>query len=263
MPEPLNLVPKVEWYNDLLLPLGLYPTINVPEGVVNVCPAVVDNARFLQVLNADPPPVTSGRSHSFGVRGLCKSYLFVRFPDFANQWQTVTGGNHQFQGGDVEICIGIKIYIKDYHWPGREGADGCTDAEFALIMEHEYKHAADEVATVRDHLIPIIRGKAAVQNWLRDRKTIAPQHFRRWFAGYATPRPLDETVWFNRYPPGVQFEISLLQDWATEHNRRANHMDDPDGGEMTRLQERFDELSLNHQMDRHWSGRAGSDPWQG
>lgn len=262
MAKPFQLVPKVEWYNDLLLPLSYYPVINVPKGVLSVCPHIVDTTRFQQVLNADPPPITSTSSISLGVRGLTKSYFFMRFPDFANQWKLLSNGAYQFQGGDVEICIGIKIYVKEYNWPGKSGADSCTLAEFALIMEHEYKHAEDDIATIKAHMPAVIQKKKYVQNWLRDQKTISAKDFQRWFAGYAKPRPLDESVWFNPYPAGVQFEKSLLPDWAADHNRRADHMDDPAGTEMTKLADRFGDISLNHQTGRHWKGKAGSDPWK-
>jgi hypothetical protein len=254
-----RFVPKVEYLNDLLIPLGLYPRIRVPEGVSARWPRAVDAARLALILRSQPAPLASSGSASLGVKGLTRPYFFLRFPDFASQWVR-SGAGYRFTGGDVEMCIAIKIYVLDSRMPNAPGGDACSEAGFALIMEHEYKHVKDNIDVIH-YMSRRALSKPHVRRWLIDRQAMSTAEYRSWIAGYARARTLSDDLWMHPYPGGVRLETSLLSDWAAEHNRRSDLLDSPTGEEMTSFSTRLDDLSRNHQLGRHWQGGAGSDPW--
>lgn len=257
-----QFVPKVEYMNDLLIPLSLYPRIVVPEGVSARWPAELDSARFGVMLRSQPAPLASSGSSSLGVKAFTKAYFFLRFPDFATQWAPSGQSGRQFTGGDVEMCIAIKVFILDSRAPDAPGGDSCSLAAFALILEHEYKHVKDHIDIIRNHMPQLARSNAQVRRWLIDREPLTAAEYRTWIAGYSRSRPLSDDLWSHAYPADVRLETSLLSDWAAEQNRRADLLDSPSGTEMTNYSNRLDDLSRHHQLGRHWQGGAGSDPWR-
>lgn len=257
-----RFVPKVEYVNDLLIPLGLYPKISVPSGVSARHPDTVDSGKFATILRSQPAPLVSSGSSPLGVKALTRAYFFLRFPDFAGQWASSGSSGRRFQGGDVELCVAIKIYLVDSRKPNAPGADGCTLAAFAVILEHEYKHVKDNVDIVKEQMPQIARRNPDVRRLLIEQKPLTEAECRTWINGYARTRTLSDALWTNPYPPGVGLELSLLPDWAAEHNKRGDALDASTGTEMTRYSTRLDDLSRRHQLGRHWKGGPGSDPWR-
>ena len=257
--------PHVEYMNQSVLQLGQYPRIVVEQGVRPVEPEFVSPARMTEIRQARRPGAVSAPAPVTGfTEGHTKTYFYMRFENFRSQWRQIRTGRSsvnfwEFTGGTIYLSVAVKVYVVDHRRPR---ADSTSRAIFALLVEHEYHHVADEIDIVTNYLPERVTRNHTVQRYLVQRNPVHPDVFAASFAGYATPRAISEDVWFRQTAlAGIGLELSTLNIYIVEHNRRSSHRDAPDG-ETGRYQARVSQLSTAMQLGRPWSGGAGDDPWR-
>jgi hypothetical protein len=203
----LRFEPRVQYSNQLLLPLGLYPPIHVPPGMTVYAPIFV-SAREMQRL----APSRTIRV----VAGLTEVQFSLRFANFSHQWQqTRSGGSAtrwQFQGGAVCLDLTVSLYV----------AEGFQqDARiFATIMEHELLHVYDEIDLVKRYMPAEAVRDQYVQRYLIERRVIDDSMFQHWFRSSGFEQWIRDGI------------------WAPEHNRRGQVRDS--GPEWNRYREKID-----------------------
>ena len=257
--------PHIEYMNQSVLQLGQYPRIVVAQGVRPVEPEFVSPERMAEVRQVRRPGAAAAPLAVTGwAEAHTKSYFYIRFENFQTQWRQMrprgsTLNWWEFTGWTVFLSIAIKVYVVDHRRPG---TDSTSRARFALMMEHEYHHVADEIDIVTNYLPERISRNQMVRQYLVQRNPVHPDVFAASFAGYGTPRAISENIWFRETSPvGIGLELRLLNTYIIEHNRRSSHRDDP-SGETGRYQSRISELSTAQQLGRPWSGGAGDNPWR-
>jgi hypothetical protein len=268
----VTLTGRVEYMNQSNLEQQRYPRIVVSPGVRSVAPEIVDPARMVSIRNAHrpgqtPPSVPAGSYAG----GHTKTYFYLRFASFSSQWRRETRGSTEyriFTGGTVFMTVALKIYVEEFRGPPPAGTDPrwipTRNAIFALVMEHEYHHVADEITIVNSELASRIRQNPTVERYLVQCNPVPPDVFRTTFAGYATPRTITENVWFSgATPTGRDLEENMLNLYTVRHNRKTVERDGPNG-EAARYQARIGELyrNLTQPGRQPWQGGPGDDPWQ-
>lgn len=200
--------PRVQYRNELLLPLGLYPPIRVPPGVSVRAPFFVSAQEMFRLAPSRTITV---------VGGLTKAEFSIRFPDSA-QWRQVRSGGAalrwQFQGGVVHLDVTLALYV----------AEGFQrDARvFATIMEHELLHVYDEIDLVTRYMPAQALNDQYTQRYLVQGREVDDSMFQRWFRGAGFEQWIRDGI------------------WVPEHNRRAQVRDS--GPEWVRYREKIDAI---------------------
>ncbi len=140
-------VGQVNFVNQLLLPRGLYPEINVPSDVT-VYDAIPKTLAEMVTISIDRRNqyayTTESNYNGFSFpAGYTRSDLSVRFADFDRQWQC-TNGQWRYLGGRIELNLSLAVYADRR----AESKPRC----WAMILEHELLHARDEIEIVKNYL---------------------------------------------------------------------------------------------------------------
>lgn len=218
--------PRIVFGNDLCLPTSLYG-VEIPNGLTMAqvrAPTYVSPTQMLEKLRSR----SSGRTNGgLGVvHGLTTAEFSIAFPNMTRQWPQVSaqgrGPMRQFQGGDVYLQITLDVFILEGDRPAPN--DDISQQIFAIIMEHELEHVADEIDLVRRWMPARIRRDERVRRYLTDAQALSEQGYQHWIAGTGL------TNWVKN---GI---------WAPEHNRRSAHRDSP--ANYGALQSRIDQLRI-------------------
>lgn len=208
---------RVRYTNQLLLPTGLYPPFEAP--------ATVPTWDAIPASLADMVTLSIDRRRTYGyqvdTQGLLSSFpagytrtdVSVRFDDFGRQWTQGPRG-WRFGGGRIVMDLTIAIYADE------RALD--KPRCWTLILEHELKHAADEVDIVTRWLplrapnVPFLRSDLTT--------TIPDAEFDRRIRGRGDGRGSEFEQWLQRYV------------WVPESSRRADelHRQHPGDGEAIR-----------------------------
>ena len=193
--------------NELLLPRGLYPPIDAPEGVPVWAPFLVSMA--------DMVTEALGRRNRYGYAtrasldafpsGYTRSDLTLRFVNFSRQWRFEASRWH-YQGGQICLELTLGIFADER----AEDRPECL----SMILTHELKHVADEIDIVT--------------NWLPRR---APIELRSRFAPLGE-RAFERAMRGRGDGQGSDLERAVQQLWIEESSRRAQalHSERPEDG---------------------------------
>ncbi|MCK5439966.1 MAG: hypothetical protein KAI97_08475 [Gemmatimonadetes bacterium] len=219
-----QLRPTVTHGNRSLLDAG-QSGIRVPQGLSGDDvrqPTYITPERMLSLLRSQQQ---SGNRLGV-VHGLTKAHFSLRFSDVGRQWRRVEMGHSRaawvFQGGDIFFDICIDVFVLEGDRP--QGNDSISRQIFAVIMQHELEHVADEIDIIRRWMPPRAYRDRMVRSYLADARPVTDRMFRNWFRTR-------------------QFEDWLRMGlWAPEHNRRKASRDSPEN--YRALQEEIDQLRI-------------------
>lgn len=202
-----HLFGVARYSNELLLPRGLYPPIDAPEGVPVWAPFLVSMA--------DMVTEAIGRRNRYGYAtrasldafpsGYTRSDLTLRFVNFSRQWRFEASRWH-YQGGQICLELTLGIFAD-------ERAEDRLEC-LSMILTHELKHVADEIDIVT--------------NWLPRR---APIELRSRFAPLGE-RAFERAMRGRGDGQGSDLERAVQQLWIEESSRRAQalHSERPEDG---------------------------------
>ncbi len=208
---------RVQFKNQLLFPRGLYPPIQVPVGIT-VYDAM--SASMADMINLGTQRRRRYQYHEdmqdilyrFPA-GYTYSDLAVRFIDFDRQWQR-DGSFWRYRGGRICLDVTIAVYADER----AANKPRC----WAMILEHELLHAADEVNIAKDFLpraaarAPFVRSEFQVP--------IPDREFQARIRGDGSGE-------------GSEFEQRIQRSlWIPESSKRAKQVHDnrPDDGQAIR-----------------------------
>jgi hypothetical protein len=257
----VQFVVKVEYLNSEDLPLGKYPLIQMDKEVSPRMPEFVPSKTLVEGAQA--------KSSGLGtVYGDTLRYLYVEFDDFKSQWKKVPVKGirnllWQFQGGAVNLVMASKVLVLDTLNPNinRDPKMSNNIAFFALVMEHEFHHVADNIKVLNKAMPSAALDDAIAKNYLVNARPIDDGFFQKQFEGYASRRSLTDEVFKLDYAPpkGCGFEVNLNREFQEKANEKGAEYHQQ---VMKRYIERRGELSLAHQTGRPWKGGPGKDPWK-
>lgn len=215
--------PQVSYRNESRLPPALFG-IRVPASLAIggvPCPIYITPQQMLEKLRARPQH-SAGRSIG-AVHGLTETEFSLRFADFERQWRPVARGScraWQFQGGPIFFELNVGLYMLEADRP--QAGDRYGRRIFAMIMEHELAHVADEIDIVSHWLPRRAYQVELVQRHLSQARPVDERSFRHWFLE-------------------GRFE-SWLRDglWLPEHHRRQAERDSP--SQYAALQHQIEQL---------------------
>lgn len=189
-------------------------------------PTFVTPERMLELLRTLP---SEGSGKKLGVvHGLTRAEFSFRFDDFDRQWRKETSGGRPvwvFQGGDAYFEVEIEVFVLEGDRPDPD--DPVSERIFALIVEHELLHVADEIEIVSDWMPPRAYADRVVRRHLAHGEPVPDRLFQDWF--------------------GRQFESWLKNTlWVREHNRRKSLRDAP--AEYGDLERKIDDLRASRNV---------------
>jgi len=252
---------KVRYLNSEDLPLGKYPLIRLDKDVSPRMPEFVPSKTLVEGTQGKPSGLAT-------VYGDTLRYLFVEFEDFKSQWKNVQvkglrNTHWQFQGGAVNLVLASKVLVLDQLNPDiNKGPEMSNNiAFFALVIEHELHHVADNIKVLQEAMPVAALNEAIAKNYLVDARPIDDGFFQKKFAGYGYPRPITDEVFRIDYvqPKGCDFEVNINREFQEKANEKGAEYHQQ---VMTRYIERRGDLSLAHQTGRPWKGGPGKDPWK-
>lgn len=220
-----NLKPRITYGNDTVLPASRY-AIQVPHGLSPSDvrePTFVDPATMVSMLHASQ----SRHGTGLGVtHGLTTADFKVSFPDFAHQWRQIRNGRSapfwQFYGGDVYLDLTITVYVLEGDRPRPK--DDLSARLFAIIVEHELLHVADEIDIVSTWMPANLGRDDMVLKYLTNAQPVDDAMFHSWFQGDGLSKWLRDGF------------------WAPEHSRRGGLRDAP--AQYAQLQRQIDDLRI-------------------
>lgn len=185
-------------------------------------PTFVSPERMVSLLRSE-----RGGGNSLGVvHGLTRADFSLRFSDLDRQWRLLDVGCSSpawvFQGGDIYLETSIDVFVLEGDRPRRN--DAVSRQIFAIIMEHELEHVADEIDIVSRWMPSNAYRDRLVRRYLTDAQPLSERTFSHWF----------RTEHFEEW-----LKSGL---WAPEHNRRQSEKDSPEN--YAALQDRIDRLRV-------------------
>ncbi len=210
-------VGQVNFVNQLLLPRGLYPEINVPSDVT-VYDAIPKTLAEMVTISIDRRNqyayTTESNYNGFSFpAGYTRSDLSVRFADFDRQWQC-TNGQWRYLGGRIELNLSLAVYADRR----AESKPRC----WAMILEHELLHARDEIEIVKNYLPNTLNNSPIVRGFLQQPTSAAD---------------FDRAIRGTGAGAGSEFEQRIQRIiWVPESSRRAAqlHLQRPGDGDAIR-----------------------------
>ena len=217
--------PRLTFGNDSLLPVSLYG-IRIPHGLSPSdvrSPNFVSPAVMVSMLRAPQ----SHHGTGLGVtHGLTTADFKVSFADFAQQWRQIRNGRSapfwQFYGGDVYLDLTITVHVLEGDRP--QPKDDLSSRLFAIIMEHELLHVADEIDIINKWVPANLYRDDMVLKYLTNAQPVDDAMFRSWFQGDGFSKWLNDGF------------------WALEHTRRGRVRDSP--AQYAQLQSQIDDLRI-------------------
>ena len=218
--------PRILYESELLLPTSLYG-IQIPASLSMTdvrAPTYVSPTQMLAKLRAR---TTSQSGGNLGiVHGLTTAEFSVSFSNVTRQWRQVSSHGQtpmwQFLGGDVYLQITLNVYILEGDRPVAN--DSISRQIFAIIMEHELEHVADEIDIVSRWMPAQAYQDDRVKRYLTQAQPVDDRSFHHWYLGNGFTNWLRDGI------------------WAREHNRRAAQQDSP--ANYGALQRRIDQLRI-------------------
>jgi len=253
-----NFRPRVHFHNELLMPASLFG-IQVPPGLSDAVPApiYVSVEEMMRLSRSGSSGGTTGGGLGI-VHGRVTSDFSIRFASLQEQWVPVTpdgapgratagprgpgsfaapaGGARwwQFRGGDVHLELKLGLYLLEMVRP--DPADDLSVQIFAVVVEHELLHVADEIDVLTRWLPSEAYRDDMVRRYLSEARPVDDSMFQHWFRGSGFQRWIEHT-------------------WAQEHNRRAALRDSP--AEYAVVRRRLEELE-SRRINRPRSPRGAT-----
>ncbi len=216
-----TFIGNVTFGNQLMFPRELYPAISVPPGVTPY-DAIAKTMAEMVTISTDRNrryDYRSAVSAGIGIpAGFTLSDLSVRFLHFGQQWRR-TGDNWTYCGGTINLNLTLTVY-----------ADSRTVNKarcWALILEHELLHVADEIEIVKNHLPRTLSQSPMIRGFLQ--QPIANSDFQRDIRGTGSGE-------------GSVFEQRIQRSiWVPESSARAARLHQQRPGDGTAIRDCINE----------------------